>query len=208
MMQSENINELITALAKAQGEITPAIKDNLNPHFKSKYADLSSVWEACRLPLSKNGLAVVQTTEMINDKLAVITTLAHASGQWIKSHLPVLTATNTPQALGSALTYMRRYALSAITGVAPGDDDDAEAAMVASTEGQKKEKPKISLEQAVELGEILNSCDPQYVQTIGEYLQKIQIGRLEDLPVDLYQRLHPAALKKAQEFSHLQEIYE
>ena len=60
MLQSESIKELATALAKAQGALKPAVKDSLNPHFKSKYADLASVWEACREPLSSNGIAIVQ----------------------------------------------------------------------------------------------------------------------------------------------------
>src|ERR1051325_1347742 len=130
MMQSETINELAAALAKAQGEITPALKDNLNPHFRSKYADLSSVWSACRVPLSKNGLAVIQTMDNLNGQLCVITTLAHSSGQWMRSHLPIMVANSNPQALGSAITYMRRYALSAMVGVAPDEDDDGEQAML------------------------------------------------------------------------------
>ena len=194
MMQSEQINELVTALAKAQSEITPAIKDSLNPHFKSKYADLSSVWEACRLPLTKNGLAVIQTTEVINDKLTVVTTLAHSSGQWMKSNLPVLTATNTPQALGSALTYMRRYALSAITGVAPGDDDDGEAAMSHA----KKEKPLVDIEQIQSLADNLEKCNEKYVETFWNYLRKNGINSFDQIPVDLYTRLISGVLKNAQ----------
>jgi hypothetical protein len=196
MMQSEKIDELITALSKAQAEITPAAKDSLNPHFKSRYADLSSVWEACRIPLTKNGLAVVQTIEMLNDKMTVVTTLAHSSGQWMKSHLPVLSATNTPQALGSAITYMRRYALSAITGVAPGDDDDAEAAMV--QESKRKDRPLINSEQVAKLLETLEKCKPDYVRNVWDYLKKNGILRAEDMPVDLYNRFMNGAIKNTE----------
>jgi hypothetical protein len=199
MMQSENINELVTALAKAQGEILPAIKDSLNPHFKSKYADLGSVWEACRTQLSKNGLAVIQTTTTVNDRLTVVTTLAHSSGQWMKSELPVMSATNTPQALGSALTYMRRYSLAAIVGVAPGDDDDANAAMPSTNpQVQMKAPVLINKEQAFKLSEVLENCDQKYVKTIWDYLKKNGINALDKLPINLYERLFEGALKNAQ----------
>ncbi len=129
MSQSENINELASALSKAQGEITAALEDKVNPHFKASYASLSSVWEACRSQLSKNGLAIIQTMQNEGEQLMLITTLTHSSGQWIKSYLPISTVKATPQALGSAITYMRRYSLAAMVGVAPDEDDDANAAM-------------------------------------------------------------------------------
>ena len=125
MDKSEQINELATALSKAQGCIKPAIKDSTNPFFKSQYADLASVWEACRKPLAENGLSVVQTIDG-NDKLE--TTLLHSSGQFISSTLPFVAKDQTSQSIGSAITYARRYALSAMVGICP-DDDDAEAAM-------------------------------------------------------------------------------
>ena len=127
-MQSENIAELAAALSKAQGEITGALKDSSNPFFKSKYADLASCWDACRKQLAANGLSVIQTTEAFaDDRLMLVTTLAHSSGQWVRGFLPVLTKDNSPQAQGSGLTYARRYALAAIVGLAQ-IDDDAEAA--------------------------------------------------------------------------------
>jgi len=82
--QSDQINDLAAALSKAQGEITGALKDSANPFFKSKYADLASCWDACRTQLSKNGLAVIQTTEKVETGVCVVTTLTHASGQWIR----------------------------------------------------------------------------------------------------------------------------
>ena len=127
-MCSENINELACALSKAQGEMTLASEDKVNPHFKSSYASLGSVWDACRIPLSKNGLCVVQNPHVENGELFLVTMLLHSSGQWMKSMIPVTNAKNTPQALGSCITYMRRYALSSMVGIAPGDDDDANAA--------------------------------------------------------------------------------
>jgi hypothetical protein len=124
MQTSETINELAAALAKAQGEITGALKDSSNPFFKSKYADLASCWDACRSALSKNGLAVTQfpmTTEQHHTYL--VTSLLHTSGQWMRSSLEVTPKDDSPQAMGSALTYARRYALTAVVGVAQVDDD-------------------------------------------------------------------------------------
>jgi len=126
-MQSEAINELMAALAKAQATIKNAVINRENPHFRSKYADLASCFDAVRKPLGENGLIVTQTTEIREQGFVLVTMLAHASGQWVKSEYP-LPSTGRPQELGSALTYARRYSLSAITGIAADDDDDAEAA--------------------------------------------------------------------------------
>jgi hypothetical protein len=123
MQSSEQINELATALAKAQGEITGALKDSANPFFKSKYADLASCWDACRAALSKNGLAVVQAPGTEATVTYLTTTLLHSSGQWMRSSLIVTPKDDTPQAMGSALTYARRYALTAMVGIAQVDDD-------------------------------------------------------------------------------------
>lgn len=126
-MQSEAINELAAALAKAQGEITGALKDSENSFYKSKYADLAACWDACRKQLAANGLTVIQTTDTDGPEVILLTTLAHQSGQWIRGRLPVKCKDDTPQAQGSALTYARRYALAAIVGLAQ-IDDDAESA--------------------------------------------------------------------------------
>ncbi len=130
MAQSETIGKLADALAKAQGQITNASRDKENPFFKSKYADLASVWAACREPLSMNGLSVVQTTE-VSDAVILTTRLLHASGEWISGELSVLPSKKDPQGIGSAITYLRRYGLAAIVGVAT-EDDDAESATVHS----------------------------------------------------------------------------
>ena len=126
-MQSETIGALAAALSKAQADITGALKDSSNPFFKSKYADLASCWDACRKQLAANGLSVIQTTQMTEQGLMLVTTLAHSSGEWIAGQMPVLTKDNSPQGQGSGITYARRYALAAIVGLAQ-IDDDAEAA--------------------------------------------------------------------------------
>jgi hypothetical protein len=105
-----------------------AAKDSANPYFKSKYADLQSVWSACRKPLTDNGLSVIQTSQPTKHGLMLVTTLAHSSGEWIRGYMPILAKDATAQSQGSGITYARRYALAAICGVYQADDD-AEAAV-------------------------------------------------------------------------------
>lgn len=120
---SETIAELADALSKAQGEMDGAKKDAVNPHFRSKYADLESVWDACREPLSKHGLSVLQPVSGSGKQVCVTTMLTHKSGQWIASDLYLTAVQDNPQAVGSAITYGRRYGLSSMVGIAPEDDD-------------------------------------------------------------------------------------
>jgi hypothetical protein len=143
MNRSEQINELATALAKAQGQMGGAKKDSENPFFKSRYADLASVVEALRAPFAEHGLSYVQLpipTE--GDWVQVETVLLHASGQWIANIVDVPVAKGDAQGYGSALTYARRYGLSAICGVAPEDDDGNAAAKAKSRPSAEQMMPK------------------------------------------------------------------
>lgn len=126
-------SKLAAALAKAQGAMSTAKKDSTNPHFKARYADLASVWDACRKPLSDNGLSVAQPMAILDGVLGVRTILMHESGETLEGFAPLLLKDGaTPQQVGSAVTYMRRYSLSAMVGIAPDDDDDGNAAEEAS----------------------------------------------------------------------------
>ena len=128
MNKSENINELAAALSRAQGAIKGALKDSLNPHFKAKYADLASTWDACREQLAKNELSVVQMPDVSETGgIAVETILMHSSGQWISSRFVMPLAKPDAHGVGSAITYARRYALAAMVGIAPEDDDGNKA---------------------------------------------------------------------------------
>jgi hypothetical protein len=135
MNASEAINELATALAKAQASMGPAIKGAKNPHFRSSYADLSSVVEAIREPFTSNGLAWVQAPSLDADTglVTVTTRIVHSSGQWVEASVSAMPgrggkADLSPQAVGSCTTYLRRYGLQAMAGC-PSADDDAESAM-------------------------------------------------------------------------------
>lgn len=155
--QSEQINELAAALAKAQAGITGALKDSANPFFKSRYADLASCWDACRKQLTDNGLSVIQTTEVQDSHVVVVTTLAHASGQWVRGVLPVKAKDDGPQAQGSGITYARRYALAAMVGLAQ-IDDDAEAAQ-GRVEGSKRPDTKKVNEYSKRITEAVSKDD-------------------------------------------------
>lgn len=124
---SESIKEISAALAAAQRLMEGAAKDSSNPFFKSTYADLASVWLAIREPLGANGLAVMQLPSADGPKVIITTLLSHSSGEWISSELTITAKEDTPQAVGSAITYARRYALQSIAGVAPEDDDGERA---------------------------------------------------------------------------------
>jgi hypothetical protein len=121
--RSQTLAAMAAAMAKAQGEITGASKDKTNPHFKQSYADLASVWDACRGALAKNAIAVFQSPSAQGPKVTMTTLLAHSSGEWIESDLEMTAGQNTPQGIGSCITYARRYALASMVGVAPEDDD-------------------------------------------------------------------------------------
>ena len=127
--QSPSIAALAAALAKAQGAMGNVKKDNVNPHFKSKYADLASVIDASRAPLAANGLAVVQLVSTLHEGglVRVTTKLLHSSGEWLESSCELPVDKRTAQGIGSAVTYGRRYALQAMLGIA-AEDDDGEAA--------------------------------------------------------------------------------
>lgn len=137
MNSSEQINEIATALAKAQGEIANPAKEAENPHFRSRYADLAAGINAVKNALSANGIAVVQATFMSEDVMMLSTRLVHSSGQWFGSEYPVIKFPCKHQEAGSALTYSRRYALFALAGIA-GDDDDGNEASKSETPAPKR----------------------------------------------------------------------
>jgi ERF superfamily len=129
MKHSESIAALAGALAKAQLQIEPASKNATNPHFRSHYADLASIWDACRGPLNTNGLSIVQfPCDGDVGRTGLCTMLLHSSGEFISEVVTTRSQKDDPQGLGSALTYLRRYALAAVVGVTATEDDDGNAA--------------------------------------------------------------------------------
>lgn len=150
---SETTGKIAEALSKVQGGIKPAKRTQSNPFFKSTYADLASCYEACSELLSKNGIAIFQGADSEAgdvDSIVLDTTLLHVSGEWITSSLRMPLVKKDPQAVGSLITYARRYALCAAIGLA-SEDDDAESAMPrnlgtskTSTISKKYSAPKVT----------------------------------------------------------------
>ena len=158
-VKSTSIKEIATALAKAQGQMKGAIKDSANPFFKSKYADLASVVEAIREAFSKNGLSYVQTLEPSDkDEVRVKTILMHSSGEWLDCGILALPVSKKDaQGFGSAMTYARRYSLSAACGVAALDDDGNAATVAAPAKPKMAETVVLDFE--VKLGEAETLAD-------------------------------------------------
>lgn len=132
-MRSDTFKEIAAALAAAQCEMENATANSANPDFRTRYADLGAVRNACVPILAKNGIAVSQIMERDADNLLVLSTeLLHKSGEWIRSEfpLPEKLLPDQPQAFGSALSYARRYSLGAICGIATDHDDDGNIAVV------------------------------------------------------------------------------
>lgn len=115
--------ELLSALAIAQGEVENATKASTNPHFKSKYADLAEILNTVRPVFSKHGLSIIQSTEFNGSLVSVTTTLAHKTGGYINSTASCVPAKSDAQGVGSSTTYLRRYSLAAMAGIAQEDDD-------------------------------------------------------------------------------------
>jgi hypothetical protein len=160
-MQSENIDRLAEALARAQGQIKNPIKNKkvtvttrTGGRYEFEYADLTAIIDAIKKPLADNELSYVQYVEQqeVDGKFRLVTKLLHSSGQWLGSVSPLfLEQTDrdgnplppTSQSFGSAKTFMKRYALAALLGVAADSDDDANAAEgnEAQVSGRKPKAP-------------------------------------------------------------------
>ena len=129
MEQSESVNELATALAKAQAEIRNPGKNTKNTFFKNEYADLTAVLGCIRPVASANGLSFIQAVEAYNGNVAVSSQISHSSGQWIKQVASVevpKTSKNPIQDLGSMATYLKRYQAQSMWAICADEDTDAQ----------------------------------------------------------------------------------
>lgn len=190
MNKSETIGKLAAALVKAQIQMRPAIKDSNNPFFKSKYADLKEVIDTVKIPLNSFGITFLQIVEVDEQGRQVVeTTLLHESGEFISGKTLVVTAKqNDPQALGSAITYAKRYGLQAMCGI-PTEDDDGEAAMA-----RKQKVPSGSVTQLDALKMMVKELKktPSQIQKMLEWVgskSKSLDGLTEDEASKLIQAL-------------------
>lgn len=150
MKRSDSIASIAKALAAFQKDVTQPKKSAKNPHFKSTYVPLDNVVDSIAETAPKHGLSYIQTTVTENDKAGVQTLLMHESGEWIEFE-PLLLPIGqkaTPQAVGSAITYARRYSLSSVFGLASEVDDDANGA---SDNASKNPAPKAVMATKTEL---------------------------------------------------------
>jgi hypothetical protein len=148
---------IIAALVKAQQEMGPALKQSNNPAFRSKYADLGNVMDACLPALNANGIAVVQPVGQDEHGIFVQTVFLHMSGERLECRVPLIIGKNDMQGFGSAVTYARRYGLMAMAGIAPEDDDGNAAA--ASVKASPAAAMAEGLQQSWEDG-VLDSLPP------------------------------------------------
>jgi hypothetical protein len=151
---------LYAALAAAQAEMGPALKDSTNPAFKSKYADLASVMAACMPALSKHGIAVLQPAFDDDGGRYVKTIFVHGdSGESTECRVPLIVAKNDMQGYGSAVTYARRYGLMGMAGIAPEDDDGAAAAKAPPKDEPRNDAPKVTTQSVISAVDYLNEAD-------------------------------------------------
>jgi hypothetical protein len=214
MYQSEQINELTASLANAQAKITPAIKDSANTFFKNKYADFASIYKSCVGPLGENGLAIMQIISSENGKPCLITQLSHSSGQWVRSIAPLNPKKDDDQAMGSSISYMKRYSLAALVGVVTEEEDDDGNASVGVTNPEKRNgshapRPPgntISKSLAKELEAMFNKCDKKFQENFMSYMKKSQINSFEMIPEDKYDSYYLSIINKLNSTNQLVTI--
>jgi hypothetical protein len=187
MNKSDSLVELTKSLVAFQSELKPVPKDSINPFFHSKYADISTIWETIRPLLFKHGFAVSQLPQEHDGKIILTTLLLHTSGEWLSSELLVVPdKPNNPQAVGSALTYARRYALSALLGICSEEDDDAEVAVNRKPIQQQKPAqaappsgkgaiPPVIPGTFTNLGSFLTACNKSLGLTRPQVLDKLGV---------------------------------
>jgi ERF superfamily protein len=206
---SNDLKDLFTSLAKAQGEMESASLNKENPFFKTRYSDFASVVKSTRPSLTKYGLSVCQTIHHNDDgQLWLTTRLAHSTGQWIDSKVRIVPSKNDIQTLGSYLTYMKRYTYASIVGSIDGDDDDGERAMIDAREilakgpsnryDARNESPDVITKEQLEELEYELASHPDLAE---EIMDKLRIQSLADLPKSKYM----VSLKRIREIKNARE---
>jgi hypothetical protein len=201
---SEQLDQLFAALCKAQAVFEAAEKSGDNPHFRSKYATLESALEATKKGRSENGLCVLQLPCNIQNAIGVTTLLGHSSGQWIESTIAIPPFKFDAQGAGSVVTYLRRYSLMAILGVA-AEDDDGEGAVAGA--GERREPPRTvppATRQAPKPAPPVH--DDASLEALGELIEKVELAQADpalifrQFKVDRWEDLHPDDLIKVHTF--------
>ena len=172
------MQKIASALVKAQKAFGPALKSSTNPHFRSKYADLSACVEAVIDGLNENGIALIQIPHECESGVTVETLFIHESGETLSAgRLHVPASKQDAQGYGSALTYARRYSLMAACGIAPEDDDGNAAAKTRVLNAQARVLPAqaqvLSPEYAAEHLETLQAAAMNGAAALNEAFDAI-----------------------------------
>ena len=176
--RSDNLSALTKSLIQVQRSVNGARPNKTNPHLKNKYADLASVWDTCRELLADNGLAVTHTfrESACGEVVTCVATLLHESGEYMTSSLTMKLGKTTPQEVGSATTYARRYTLAALVGIVIDDDDDANKASTPPKPKNELEETKKEIARALKVytgankDELVGAC--QIAVSAGEFDMK------------------------------------
>lgn len=186
MEQSASIAELTKALSKFQGEVGPAKKSKTNPHFKSKYADYADLWDVAREPLARNGLSLLQFPSNEGGMIVVTSMLSHISGEWVKASIGINPEKMTVQGAGSAISYLKRYAMSGILGIPSEEDDDGNEAEKMGSKAAPQKK-QLSVDD-----DFIGGCD-EHEQWATAWLTKNKID--EKIWVEIYLAMHGKKIK-------------
>ena len=165
-ISSPSIGLISEALSKAQGKIENALKDSKNPFFKSTYADLSSVMAVTRGPLSDHQLSFSCSVVQEQGMNYLVCTLSHSSGEWFRSYMPLIVAKQDMQSLGAAISYGRRFCLSALCHVGVEDDDGEET--VDRSNGEVRSKVSLSDNQMKLLKDVCGRCTQDQIKAAQE----------------------------------------
>lgn len=184
-----DIGALTEALSAAQAEMTNALKDAKNPHYKSDYATLASVLDAVRAPLNKHKIALTQHPTTEGNVVTVRTLLTHASGGWLSSACSATAKDASPQSVGSAISYLRRYSLAALCNIAQADDDGNAASQ---PRGRQQPAQQNGNGRVSEHDRVLAYIEAK-LPKIGDAVE-IEVGD-KKVPVKLYMRDHKAEVK-------------
>ena len=198
MKMSESINEIATALSAAQAEIQNPSKSAENPFFKSRYADLAEVLSVVRPAFTKQHLSIVQmpyTSE--NGQIGVTTMISHGSGQWMQGEvaLPLQVNKNVNQDAGSAITYLRRYALAAACGVAQEDTDGNLGKSKGENTGEVVNLKTITNKQSDEIEALIEETGTDRVG----FLNYAEADSIKKIPASKYSDVHSLLLKKKEQ---------
>jgi hypothetical protein len=196
MNKSESIAKFAEAMAAAQGEMENAKKNATNPHFRSNYADLAEVLNTVRPVLSRHGISITQFPSYGDGLVHVETIIAHKSGEWMSEKCSAPAQKQDPQGVGSAISYLRRYSLAAVCGLAQ-EDDDAQAAVKPKTKpvAVQHEPPKKQTDAPL--------TDSQRKQLMVLYKDAPREVRIDDAN-ELFQQAKPGC-KRIESFSELTE---